>query len=103
MIKVQSYPLIYHDGDSLYLELDNVISRFTFTESGLHRALKQIPNITKSTGYVGRPGNIASRALSASGKIAKVSSASTRRREAASLTDGQRQAASAALRKLGVA
>lgn len=100
MTRPQPFPIIYHDGDSLYLELDSICSRFAFTESGLHRALKQIPNITKSTGYVGRPGNIASRALSASGKIAKVSSATTRRREVTSLTDDQRQAASAVLRKL---
>ena len=39
-------PYIYRDAESLFLEFEGQVLRFTFTEGGLSKALKHIPNIT---------------------------------------------------------
>ncbi len=56
-------PFIYHDGQSLYLEFIGHVQRFAFTEGGLHRALKHIPNITAHPGFLSGRSNIADKLI----------------------------------------
>lgn len=91
------YAIIYRDGDSLYLEFSTVVLRFPFSEAGLHKALKHIPNSSAHPGYVTRNGNIPDRKLDVSGKIARISPTTT-----AKITDEQRNAINDLLRKRGL-
>lgn len=88
-------PFIYSDGDSIFLEFSTCVLRFPFTEGGLHKALKHIPNVARQPGFV-RPnsGNVVDRLLP---KIAKSTKA---KREVQSFSQEQRNAAGALIRKL---
>ncbi len=56
-------PFIYHDGESLYLEFDGQALRFAYTEGGLHRALKHIPNVKAQPGFLSGRSNIANKLI----------------------------------------
>lgn len=97
----QPFPTIYHDGKSLYLEFEKYALRFAFTEGGLGKALTHIPRIAgKPAATPTRPGNIASGTVKASGKIARISKATKRKREVLTFTPEQRAAANTVLRNL---
>jgi hypothetical protein len=101
MTRPEWCPLIYHDGQNLYLELPGSPGqalRFPYTEGGLNKALKHIPNITRQPGYVTGSSNIAAKVL----PKAKVAKATQAKRDKAKFTEGLRGAASAAIRKLKV-
>jgi|SRR5215469_9056365 len=89
-------PTIYHDGVNLYLEWSGHAQRFPFTEGGLAKALKFIPHIASSPGYVTGRSNIASKLLDT--RAAKVARKTAAAREALKTTEGQRTSASEALR-----
>ncbi len=57
-------PYIYSDGVKLYLEFDKMVLDFVFTEAGLHKALKHIPNIARQPGFVSGNGNLATKLIS---------------------------------------
>ncbi len=96
----QPFPLVYHDGVSLYLEFDGHALRFTFSEAGLHKALKHIPNVTKAPGYLSGGRNIPN-GESISGRIARKSGErKITKRSPTSFTDAQRDRASELIRKL---
>ncbi len=96
-------PTIYHDGASLFLEWPTTPGaagyayRFPFTEGGLGKALRHIPNIAKTPGYVSGRSNLSPKA--AKPRVAK---RTKHLREKSSFTDAARNAASAAVRKLKV-
>ena len=96
------YAIIYRDGDSLYLEFPTLVLRFPFTEGGLHKALKHIPNSSAHPGYVARNGNIPDHTTDVSGKIARISPATKRKREVAKMSQHQRSSISDLLRKRGL-
>ena len=96
------YAIIYRDGDSLYLEFPTLVLRFPFTEGGLHKALKHIPNSDNHPGYVARNGNIPDHTTDVSGKIARISPSTKRKREVSKFTAKQRSAVSDLLRKRGL-
>ncbi len=56
-------PFIYTDGVKLFLEFDNFVLDFVFTEAGLHKALKHIPNIARQPGFLSGGQNIADRVI----------------------------------------
>ncbi len=56
-------PFVYHDGESLYLEFDGQALRFAYTEGGLHRALKHIPNVKRQPGFLSGRSNIANKLI----------------------------------------
>jgi hypothetical protein len=58
MPKPDFCPFIYHDGRSLFVEFDKMVMEFPFTEGGLHKALKIIPNIAAQPGYVSGRRNV---------------------------------------------
>ena len=96
------YAIIYRDGDSLYLEFPTLVLRFPFTEGGLQKALKHIPNSNAHPGYVARNGNIPDHTTDVSGKIARISPSTKRKREVSKFTAKQRSAVSDLLRKRGL-
>ena len=65
MSKHHFCPFIYTDGRSLYLEFDKMVLSFEFSDNGLHKALKHVPNIALQPGYVPRngAGNIVDKVL----------------------------------------
>jgi hypothetical protein len=95
--KPPAFPIIYQDGESLFLEWTGSALRFPFTEAGLHKALRHIPNVTRAPGYIrpGHKGNIVDRLPP---KIAK---STQRRREVLNFSPEQRSAVDAILRKRG--
>ncbi len=92
-------PFIYHDGESLYLEFDAQVIRFPYTEGGLHKALKHIPNVTKQQGFLSGGRNIIANKVLAKGHIARISPATQRKRTITNVSDSVRSAASALIRK----
>ena len=96
------YAIIYQDHDSLYLEFPTLVLRFPFSEAGLHKALKHIPSSKAHPGYVARNGNIPDRAVSVSGRVARISPATRRKREVAKITAEQRSGVMELLRKRGL-
>ncbi len=103
-------PTIYHDGASLFLTLPGTPGqclRFPFTEAGLSKALRHVPNIAKQPGYVSGASNFtppasadqssADRFRKSKIKIAKVTE---RARERATFSTDMREAARAVVRKL---
>lgn len=85
-------PFIYHDAHDLYLEFETCVLRFAFTEGGLHRALKHIPDIAKYPGYTPLNGK--------SAKPTRIARKSQRKREILNFSAAQRNAASAIARNL---
>ncbi len=105
-MKPQFCPYIYRDRDHLYLEFDKMVLRFAFSEAGLHKALRHIPNVASQPGFLSGGRNIPDKP-SANGHIArknppaKVSKKTAHQRELkALLTDDMRQSARDLLRKL---
>ena len=96
------YAIIYQDNSTLFLEFPTLVLRFPFTEAGLHKALKHIPSSSAHPGYVARNGNIPDHKLNVSGKIARISPTTKRKREVAKITDEQRSAVNDLLRKRGL-
>lgn len=45
-------PYIYRDERSIYLEFDGMTLAFDFTEGGLGKALKHVPNVALQPGFV---------------------------------------------------
>lgn len=56
-------PFIYTDGVKLFLEFDQMVLDFVFTEAGLHKALKHIPRIDQQPGYISGGRNINGKAV----------------------------------------
>ena len=98
MSKPLSPPIIYHDGINLYLEWSAYAQRFPFTEGGLAKALKFIPHIASTPGYVTGRSNIADKILTT--RKAKIARKTTLRREIAQATEGMKQSAISAIRKM---
>lgn len=99
---IPSAPRIYTDGRDLFLEFPGsppTILRFAFTEAGLHKALKHIPKILLAGKVVTGSGNVSDRSVSANGKIARISPATRRKREAAAFPAEGKAAALALVRK----
>lgn len=98
-MKPFSPPTIYHDGASLFLELPGSPGqtfRFPFTEGGLSKALRFVPNIAKQPGYLTGSSNLLKAALPKA-KLAKRTAASRIR---ATFSEAAREAAGAVVRKL---
>ena len=100
MSKSTTLPYISHDGLSLFLEWPTYALRFPFNEAGLSKALKHIPQMSGATTVPLRQGNIPSREIPATGKIAKIAPTTARKREAKSFTEEQKLAAMDIVRKL---
>jgi len=96
MSKPMIPPTIYHDGVNLYLEWSGHAQRFPFTEGGLAKALKLIPHVASSPGYVTGRSNIAGKLLDT--RATKVARKTATAREVLKTTEGQRTSASEALR-----
>lgn len=45
-------PFIYRDQHHIYLEFERQVLRFPFTDGGLFKALRHIPNIQDQPGYL---------------------------------------------------
>ena len=90
-------PYVYSDGESLFLEFDSGMAlRFPFTEGGLSKALRHIPNVTKQPGFLSGRSNIAQKLLP---KV-RVAKATKHKREVkATISEPLRNAASALIRK----
>ena len=88
-------PFIYRDRDNLYLEFANHVERFAFTDGGLNRALRHIPDVSKRSDFVGRNASI-NRVLP---KIAKTTA---RKREILSIDKAITDAAAEIVRKMGI-
>lgn len=106
-------PTIYHDGQSLFLELPGSPGqtlRFPFTEGGLSKALRHIPNVTRQPGYLSGASNIRPKPFTHAEehnyppieRLVKVDKATRRKREKARFSDAMREAAGAVIRKLKV-
>lgn len=96
-------PFIYTDGVDLFLEFNQSVLRFTFTEGGLHKALAHIPNVTRQPGFV-RPnsGNIADRVLTKPVKVARKTQQAREAKERASkLSDHARATVKNIVRRMG--
>lgn len=97
-------PYIYRDLESLFLEFDGQVLRFTFTEAGLSKALKHIPNIASRPGFVTGNSNFP-HPTSLNGYIAQktqVAPKTERERRLAKVSDRVKQAAGELIRrKLG--
>jgi hypothetical protein len=91
MAKPLSPPIIYHDGQSIFLEWSGHAQRFPFSEGGLHKALRSIPHIASQPGYVTGRSNIANQLLSS--RKSKIVAREGRRRVAATITDAEMQSA----------
>lgn len=100
MAKPLAPPIIYHDNQSIYLEWAGYAQRFPFTEGGLNKALKMIPHIASTPGYVSGQSNIADKLLDT--RKAKIARKTVDARARARITEGQRQSASEALRRLKI-
>jgi hypothetical protein len=98
MSKPLSPPIIYHDGIDLYLEWSGYAQRFPFTEGGLAKALKFIPHIASSPGYVTGRSNIANKLITT--RIAQISRKTATQRTIAQATEGMKQSAISAIRKM---
>jgi len=97
--KPQPYPVIYQDGSAIFLEYPGspgLVLRFAFTEAGLHKALKHIPNIGIAGQITGR-GNLKDKSPSP-----RVARSTARKRELAKASPGVRSAATSLIRKLKV-
>ena len=95
-------PTIYRSADTLYLDFGSMVLPFPFTEGGLGKALAHIPNISGARGghLTGR-GNIASKVVNLSGRIAKVTKFRGKR-PILDLPDGMREAALAVVKRRGM-
>lgn len=91
-------PFIYHDGSTLFLEFDAMVLNFPYTEGGLGKALKHIPNVTKQPGFLSGRSNIASKVLPKV-KIARITKHKREVKQALSISDRVRNAATALIRK----
>jgi hypothetical protein len=95
MTKPPTYPLIYHDHLNLYLEFPGrsppLVMKFIFTEGGLQRALRHIPNIAPKAGH----------SPSLSRVAPKIAKATAKRREIRNFSADQRAEAQELIRKLG--
>lgn len=91
-------PTIYHDTRNLYLEWPDHVQRFPFTEGGLSKALKLIPHIASTPGYLSGGANIADKLLDT--RKAKIATKTAVKRDAVKATEGQRRSASEAIRRL---
>lgn len=92
-----TFPTIYRDATCLYLEFPNYALRFPFSEGGLNKAIRHIPNIDSHPGYLTGRANVADRLLQSKAKIAK---GTVRKRELAKFTDEQRRSAAGIVRKM---
>jgi hypothetical protein len=95
-------PSIFRSADTLYLDFGTMVLPFPFTEGGLGKALQHIPNISGPRGghLTGR-GNIASKAVNVSGKVARVTRFKGRR-PILDLPEGMREAALAVVKRRGM-
>lgn len=100
MSKPVSPPIVYHDGQSIFLEWSGHAQRFPFTEGGLHKALKLIPHIASAPGYVTGRSNIATKLLDT--RKARVAKATVAKRATAKATDAQKQLAMDIIRRFKV-
>lgn len=91
-----SFPTIYHDGISIFLEFPSHVLRFPYAEGGLSKALRHVPNVTRHPGYLSGQSNIANRVLP------KLSKTTKSKREIADFSSEQRNAASEVVRKMKV-
>ncbi len=91
-------PTIYHDGRNIYLEWSSHVQRLPFTEGGLSRALKLIPHIASTPGYVSGGSNIADKLLDT--RKAKIATKTAAKRDAVKATEGQRRSAVDAIRRM---
>ena len=98
MAKPFAPPKIYHDTRNIYLDWGEYAQRFEFSEAGLTKALKTIPNIASEPGYVTGRSNIADKLLDT--RSAKIAVGTKRKREVAKITEGQRMSASSAIRRM---
>jgi hypothetical protein len=98
MAKPLAPPVIWHDGINIYLEWSGYAQRFAFTEGGLGKALKSIPHIASTTGYVSGRSNIATKLLDT--RKAKIARKTAAKRTVAQATDRQIQSAQEMLRRM---
>ena len=97
--KPQPFPVIYHDGQNLYLEFPGspgFVLRFAYTEGGLHKALKHIPSIKA----LASPTEVLNHL--SKGPQPRVARSTARKRELAKASPGVRSAATSLIRKLKV-
>ena len=88
-------PFIYTDGETLYLEFDSMVLRFPFTEGGLGKALKHVPNVAKQPGFLSGRSNIVNKFLPRT----KIAGGTKHRREMVKVSQSVKNAASALIRK----
>lgn len=94
-------PSIYRDHDTLYLDFGTMVVPFMFTEGGLAKALKHIPNIAGPRGgHVTGASNISAR-LTTTGHIAKVSH-SRKKRPILDLPEGMKEKALQVVKRRGM-
>ena len=98
MAKPFAPPKIYHDTFNIYLDWGEYAQKFAFTENGLNKALKTIPNIAAEPGYVTGRSNIADRLLDT--RSAKIAYKGKRKAALQAVTEGQRMSASSAIRRM---
>lgn len=91
-------PFAYHDGETLYLEFDSMVLRFPYTEGGLAKALKHIPNVARQPGFLTGRSNILTKVLPKI-KIARKTKHQREVKAAVSVSDSVRNAATALIRK----
>ena len=97
---VHTGPTIYTDGQAIYLEFPGHVLRFAYSEGGFSKALKHVPNITLTPGYVGRPGNVPMSKL-ISGRIAKIAKSTQRKRAILNVSAEVKAEAADIIRKMG--
>jgi hypothetical protein len=95
-------PTIYRDATTLYLDFGTIVQPFPFTEGGLSKALRFIPNIAGPRGG-NHPmrGNISPK-LSTTGHIARITRPK-QHREILDLPEGMRAKALEVVKRKGMA
>lgn len=91
-------PKIYHDTHNIYLDWGEYAQKFPYTEGGLTKALKTIPNIASEPGYVTGRSNVADKLLDT--RSAKIAYKGKRKKDLQTVTEGQRMSASSAIRRM---
>lgn len=76
-------PFVYHDGVDLFLEFESgTVLRFAFTEGGISKAMRHIPNVTRQPGFLSGGRNIADKVIAVKRQTVTVSPRTVREREA---------------------
>lgn len=90
-----SAPQVYLLGHEIILEWPTYALRFPKTEGGFAKVLKHVPTFAPPAGYLSGGSNLVANKL-----LPKIAKSAKAKREIADFSEDQRQAASAALRKI---